>query len=129
MTPELIKAIKQMDEYSKQARFLAKNIIETEEQLIEFEKNAYKRIKPWKSERENLWRAQKRAKTEDEKQIIEEMIVDISKKIAPLAEEMRICRCIVKRTIEIRKDELYRKLEKERMNVQNSLGKKMDKFR
>ncbi|MBR2588444.1 MAG: relaxase/mobilization nuclease domain-containing protein [Bacilli bacterium] len=115
MTPELIKATKKMDEYSKQARFLAKYKIESEEQLIEFEKNAYKKVKPCKSERENLWRTHKRAKTEDEKQIIEEMIADISKQIIPVDEELRICRCIMKRNKEIRKTELRTQLEKEKV--------------
>ena len=128
MIPELIKAVKQMDEYSKQARFLAKNKIETEEQLIEFERNAYKRVKPWKSERENLWRTYKKAKTEDEKQIIEEMIVDISKQITPVDEELKVCRSIMKRTQEIKKEEKHRQLEMER-NQNFSSNRKMEKCR
>ena len=129
MTPELIKAIKQMDEYSKQARFLAKYKIQTEEQLIEFEKSAYKRVKPWKSERENLWRAHKRAKTEDEKKFIEDMIIDISKQITPVDEELRICRCVMKRSEEIRKAELRKLLEEERNKSLNDMKKNRERAR
>ncbi len=43
-----------MDEYSNQARFLANNNINTEQELLEFEKSAYERVNPLKSKRENL---------------------------------------------------------------------------
>ena len=67
MTPELIAEIKKMDEYSNQAKFLAKYNINTEQELLEFEKSAYERVNPLKSKRENLWKKHKRAKTDEEK--------------------------------------------------------------
>ena len=67
ITPELIAEIKKMDEYSNQARFLIKNNINTEQELLNFEKSAYERVNPLKSERENLWKKHKRAKTDEEK--------------------------------------------------------------
>lgn len=48
MTPELIQSIKKMDEFSKQVRFLSKNNINTEEELLNYEKSAYERINPLK---------------------------------------------------------------------------------
>lgn len=54
ITPELIKELKQMDEYSNQAKFLVANKIDTEEQLNEFWKTTYEKLAPLKSERENL---------------------------------------------------------------------------
>src|SRR5699024_7961081 len=66
MTPELLNKIKKMDEFSKQVRFVCKNNINTEQELINYQKSAYEKINPLKSERENLWRKHKRAKTEDE---------------------------------------------------------------
>jgi len=89
MTPELLKEIKQMDEYSNQAKFLAKYKINTEQGLFDFKKSAYDKINPLKSERENLWKKHKRAKTEAEKKSIENQIAEISKKITPLVEEIR----------------------------------------
>lgn len=129
MTPELIKAIEQLEEYSKQARFLGRYKIETDEQLVEFEKCTYRKIKPLKSERENLWRAYKRAKTEDKKKVIEDMIIDISKQITPADEELRICRCIMKRAEEIRKTELHAQLEKESKNNLANLKNKKERSR
>lgn len=114
MTPELIQAIKRMDEFSKQVRFLAKNNINTEQELLNYQKLAYEKINPLKSERENLWRKHKRAKTEDEKETTENKIVEISKKITPLAEEIRHCDSIFKRLEKIKEFELHQKLEEER---------------
>lgn len=44
-----------------------------------------------KSKRENLWKKHKRVKTEKEKETIESQIVEISKKITPLAEKIKHC--------------------------------------
>lgn len=94
MTPELIQEIKKLDEFSNQAKFLCKNNIKTEQELLDYEKLAYEKINPLKSKRENLWRKHKKAKTDDEKKNIENQIVEISKKITPLAEEIRHCKNI-----------------------------------
>ncbi len=90
MTPELIQDIKRMDEFSKQVRFLAKNNINMEQELLNYQKLAYEKINPLKSERENLWKKLKRTKTEDEKATIKNQIVETLKKIAPLAEKNKI---------------------------------------
>lgn len=118
MTPELLKEIKQMDEYSNQAKFLAKYKINTEEELSDFKKSAYNKINPLKSERENLWKRHKRAKTDDEKNSIENQIVEISKKITPLAEEIKHCNNIQIRMDRIKKYELHQKLEEERKKAE-----------
>ena len=114
ITPELIQEIKKMDEYSKQAIFLSKYKIDTEEQLIEFEKSAYEKLASLKSERENLWRKHKRAKTEDEKKVIENTIIEISKKITPISQDIKHCHNILDRMDKIKKYELRQKLEKEK---------------
>ena len=87
ITPELIREIKKMDEYSNQAKLLVTNNINTEEELLDFEKSIYEKINPLKSKRENLWKKHKKAKTNDEKKDIENQIIDISKKISPLSEQ------------------------------------------
>ena len=60
ITPTLIAELKQLDEFSNQARFLARYNINTEKELLDFEKYAYERVKPLKSKRENLWKKHKR---------------------------------------------------------------------
>ncbi len=128
MTPELIQAIKKMDEFSKQVRFVCKNTINTEKELLDYQKSTYEKINPLKSERENLWKKHKRAKTEDEKASIESQIVEISKKITPLAEEIKHCNNIELRLERIKQFELHQKLEEERKQFEKE-QKKKDRIR
>jgi len=125
MTPELIQAIKRMDEFSKQVRFVCKNNINTEQELIDYQKLAYEKINPLKSERENLWRRHKRAKTDNEKSVIESQIIEISKKITPLAEEIRLCDNIFKRLEKIKEFETHQKLENEKEEIEKQIKKKI----
>lgn len=124
MTPELIQAIKKMDEFSKQVRFVCKNNINTEQELLDYQKLAYEKINPLKSERENLWKKLKRAKTEDEKVTIESQIVEISKKITPLAEEIKHCNNITLRLEKIKQFEFHQKLENEKKEFEKEQTKK-----
>lgn len=123
MTPELIQAIKKMDEFSKQVRFVCKNNINTEQELLDYQKSAYEKINPLKSERENLWKKLKRVKTYEEKTTIENQIVEISKKITPLAEEIKHCTNIELKLEKIKQFELHQKLE-ERKQFEKGLEKK-----
>lgn len=124
MTPKLLNEIKKMDEFSRQVRFVCKNNINTEQELLDYQKLAYAKINPLKSERENLWRKHKRVKTENEKESIEKQIVEISKKITPLAEEIRLCDNIFKRLERIRKFEINQKLKEERKQFEKEQTKK-----
>ena len=114
MTPELIAEIKQMDEFSNQARFLARYNINTSQDLLEFEKLAYEKVNPLKSKRENLWKKHKRVKTDEEKQEIENEIIDISKQITPITEEIRNCNNIKKRVDKIKQVQLHEQIEQEK---------------
>lgn len=124
ITPELIQAIKKMDEFSKQVRFVCKNNINTEQELLNYQKSVYEKINPLKSERENLWKKHKRAKTDEEKATIENRIVEISKKITPLAEEIKHCNNIELRLDKIKKFELHQKLENEKKEFERQQIKK-----
>ncbi len=127
MTPELISAIKKMDEFSKQVRFVCKNNINTEQELMDYQKSAYEKINPLKSERENLWKKHKRAKTDKEKASIENQIIEISKKITSLAEEIKHCNNIELRLERIKRFELHQKLEEEKNNFEKQIEKKKNK--
>ena len=124
MTPELISAIKKMDEFSKQVRFICKNNINTEQELMNYQKSTHEKINPLKSERESLWRKHKKVKTENEKKNIENQIVEISKKITPLAEEIRLCDNVFKRFEKIKEFEIHQKLEEERKQSEEKQKKK-----
>lgn len=124
LTPYLIQEIKKMDEFSKQAEFLVKYNIENDEQLLNFKKSAYDKLAPLTSERENLWKKHKRAKTEDEKSKIENEIVEISKKITPISEDIKHCQNIIDRMEKIQKYELHQKLEKDKYSTEKNLNNK-----
>lgn len=129
MTPALLHAIKEMNEFSERVRFLCKYKLETDVDVMEFKKLAYQKLSPLKSERENLWRKHKRAKTDDEKKVIEEKIVDISKQISPIDKEIGICNDILKRTEKIKKFELHQKLEQEKRELENKQKEMKNKVR
>lgn len=114
MTPELVVEIKQMDEFSNQARFLARYNINTSQDLLEFEKLAYEKVNPLKSKRENLWKKHKRAKTDEEKQTIENEIIQISKLITPITEEIKCCNNIKQRVDKIRQHQLHEQMKQEK---------------
>jgi len=124
MTPELIREIKKLDEFSLQVSFLCKNNINSEQELLDYQKLSYEKINPLKSERENLWRKHKRARTEDEKADIENQIIEISKKITPLAEEIKHCDNIKLRLEKIKQYEFQQKLEEERKQFEKEQNKK-----
>ena len=56
----------------------------------------------------------KRVKTDEEKQIIENEIVEISKQITPITEEIRICNNIMQRVNKIRQVQLHEQIEQEK---------------
>lgn len=128
MTPELIAEIKKMDKYSNQANFLANNNINTEQELLEFEKSAYERVNPLKSQRESLWKKHKRAKTDEEKQTIENEIIQISKQITQITEEIKHCNNILQRVEKIKQIQLHEQIEQEKSQFEKGQEKnKKDK--
>lgn len=123
-TPDLIREIKQMHEYSKQADFLTKYNIKTEIELNTFEKSIYEKMNPLKSERENLWKKHKRAKTENEKSKIENKIAEISKEMFPLTEDLKYCKQIQERMENYKKENIYQQMIVEKNNVEKGIKRK-----
>lgn len=122
-TPELVREIKQMHEYSKQADFLTKYTIKTESELKAFEKSVYDKINPLKSERENLWKKHKRAKSEVEKLELENKITEISREIFPLNEDLKYCKQIQERMDNYKREKLYQDMMKEHKEIEKQLKK------
>lgn len=128
MTPTLIAELKQLDEFSNQARFLSRYNINTSQDLLNFEESAYEKVNPLKSKRENLWKKHKRVKTDEEKQIIENEIVKLSKQIAPITEEIKTCRNIFQRVEKIKQHQLHEQIEQEKSQFEKEQEKnKKDK--
>ena len=124
MTPELLHELKQMDEFSEQAKFLATNNIENEEELNNFEIRIYKKINPLKSERENLWRKHKRSKTDEERKEIENKIIEMSKQITPLNNELKHCTNIRERMDKIKEYEV-----KEQIKIKERIKKIQEQYK
>lgn len=112
-----------MDEYSNQAKFLANNHINTEQELLDFEKYAYERVNPLKSKRENLLKKHKRAKSDEEEQAIENEIIEISKHITPITEEIRHCKNILQRVDKIKQYQLHEQIEQEKVQFEKEQEK------
>ena len=128
MTPELIAEIKQMDEFSNQARLLVRYNINTSQDLLEFERLAYEKVNPLKSKRENLWKKHKRVKTGEEKQIIENEIIELSRQITPITEEIKTCRNIFQRVEKIKEHQLQKQINQEKAQFERKQEKnKKDK--
>lgn len=127
VTPEMVHALKQMNEYSEQAKFLSKYDLKSEENLINFEIDTHTKLAPLKSERENLWRKHKNAKTLEERQSIEQKIAEISKQITPLTDNLKICKSIQLRVSQIKKAELRKKLRETEKETENIEKKKKNR--
>lgn len=128
MTPTLIAELKRLDEFSNQARFLTRYNINTNQDLLNFEKSAYEKVNPLKSKRESLWKKHKRAKTNEEKQTIENEIVELSKQITPITKEIKHCNNIMKRMDKIKQYQLHEQIEQEKEQFEKEQEKnKKDK--
>ena len=127
MTPELIHEIKELDKFSEGVRLVCKYDLKTEEDVISFKQQMNEKINPLKSERENLWRKHKRAKIDEDKKSIEEQIANISKKITPLVDKIRICDNILERAERMKQYELKIQLLKERQENEKSRKKQVKK--
>ena len=65
---EMLEEIKKMDKYSKEIRFLCKNNIESLQELSSYKKSVILDKKELKTQRENLWRKNKKVQNDEEKQ-------------------------------------------------------------
>lgn len=117
-TPELIRNIKQMHEYSKQADFLTKYNIKIETELNSFEKSVYDKINPLKSERESLWKKHKRTKSTEEKLEIENRIAEISREIFPLTEDLKYCKQIQERMDNYKEEQICHQMLEEKKEIE-----------
>lgn len=83
-----------------------------------------KKINPLKGQRENLWKKHKRAKTDEKKQEIENEIIEISKQITPLTEEIKHCNNIMERMKKIKQYQEHQKLQEEKTQFEKEQEKK-----
>ncbi|MBR0427676.1 MAG: relaxase/mobilization nuclease domain-containing protein [Clostridia bacterium] len=127
LTPELIKDLKQLDEYSIQAEVITKYKLKVEDDIKRIENELNNKLAPLQSERDNLWKKIKRPKNSENKSTIEEQIKEISKKINPILLDIKTLKNIKERLEEYKEIELHRQLEEQQKEPE--ISKKKDRIR
>lgn len=97
LSPALRVELNRMDEISKQTRLLVNNKIETTEQFLFYKENLNIEIDDLTCKKANLWKKFKRVKNEDDKISIRYEIDEITKKLNPKKEQLKLCEDIEKR--------------------------------
>ncbi|MEI3401825.1 MAG: hypothetical protein V8R51_05725 [Clostridia bacterium] len=114
--------IKKMDKISNEARFLCKKNIQSVKELSAYKKSLVIDKKENKTKVENLWRKNKKAKSEKEKQEIYEEIKLLQSKIKKLNEEIDLIEDIETRIPQIKEkiNELENKNQEKVKEKENS---------
>ena len=97
LSPSIRADIKIMDDISKEAILLDENKIETQEQFLFFKKNISEEIHQLFAERKSLWHKYRIASTPEEKNEVRLGINELSKKMKPVHEKLRLCNHIAER--------------------------------
>ena len=114
--------IKKMDKISNEVRLLCRKDIETVQELLAYKKSLTLDKKEYKTKVENLWRKNKKAKSENEKQEIYSEIKLLQNEIKKLNEEIELVEDIETRIPKMKEkvDELEYKNQEKEKEKQNS---------
>lgn len=131
MTEYMKKSIKEMDKLSEETRFLARNKINTSEELFLYEKNLFEEMNLLTKRREHLRDKKYRVNSSEEKQKIYDEILSLSSKISYLKVEVGYCDDIEKRSKKI-VENLKQANENEKIlqekNKKRKRGKRYERF-
>lgn len=114
MTPELIREIKLLDDYSNQANYIVNNKIESIADLKQVKEDKYIELNDLKCKRGNLWEQYKKVKTSDEKNVITSEIASVSSLVNHIQKELELCKKIEIRSLEIEEKMRARETKKEK---------------
>lgn len=119
---EMKEEIKKMDKISNEVRLLCRKDIETVQELLTYKKSLILDKKEYKTKVENLWRKNKKAKSENEKQEIYSEIKLLQNEIKKLNEEIELVEDIETRIPKMKEkvDELEYKNQEKEKEKQNS---------
>lgn len=119
---EMKEEIKKMDKISNEVRLLYRKDIETVQELLAYKKSLTLDKKEYKTKVENLWRKNKKAKSENEKQEIYSEIKLLQNEIKKLNEEIELVEDIETRIPKMKEkvDELEYKNQEKEKEKQNS---------
>ena len=96
--PEIRVDIKKLDDISSETKLLVSNKIETYEQFFSYKTKKVLELNDLLDKRSKLWYKFKKSKSSEEKTSIRNEIDELSKKINPIQEEVRLLKNIEKRT-------------------------------
>ena len=96
-TIEQRKALAKLDKYSQEARLLVRNKIQTGKELSDYQSDLDERIHALHKERWYLNRDLRKGPSENERQVMEQKILEINRRLKPLYRERSLCKDIAER--------------------------------
>lgn len=91
LTPEMRAEIKKMDKYSEEIRFICKYKIEKMHDLTDLEYDKKEELQKVLNKRNSLYRKRGMEKDEDKKDLITRDIIGVSKEVARIRKELKLC--------------------------------------
>jgi len=125
-TPEMRAAIKKMDKYSEQNKFICRYNITNTEELKNHKKLIENNLKIFLNERDKLYYQRKKMPIDTNKDEINKRIEEISKKVTKVRTELKVCNQIKEKTPEIKLQlkEFYKKENEEKQREEQNKAKK-----
>ena len=91
LTPEMRAEVKKMDKYAEEIRFICKYKIEKMHDLTDLEYDKKEELQKVLNKRNSLYRKRGMEKDEDKKDLITKDIIGVSKEVAKIREELKLC--------------------------------------
>ena len=91
LTPEMRAEIKKMDKYSEEIRFICKYKVENMKDFRYLEYDKQEELQKVLNKRNSLYRKRGMEKDEDKKDLITKDIIIVSKEVAKIRKELKLC--------------------------------------
>lgn len=91
LTPEMRAEIKKMDKYAEEIRFICKYKIEKMKDLRDLEFDKQEELQKVLNKRNSLYRKRGMEKDENKKDLITKDIIGVSKEVAKIRKELKLC--------------------------------------
>ena len=120
LTPEMRAEIKKMDKYSEEIRFICKYKVENMKDLRYLEYDKQEELQKVLNKRNSLYRKRGMEKDEDKKDLITKDIIIVSKEVAKIRKELKLCDEMQLKVYKMQrqlKEMEERKVEKEKKKI------------
>lgn len=126
LTPEMKQAIKKLDKYSEQVRFVCKYKIETMSDIDNVKEKKQEEMQKILNMRNRLYYKRQKLDNESEKENITNQIIDVTAALTKVRKELKLCDEIEK-TIPVIKNEIKEIKERENKQIELAKNKKKEK--